>query len=391
MNKNIIASAIFINASLLTACVSLPPTISTEVADAERQALNKQFLQEKANAQDIKKEKKYKQPINKKEKCLLAEADEYLAEGIKVYWDGDCVNGYASGLGREIAVGDYMHRETVYNPADTEEIFGVFRDYITNVTVYSKHTETDQSSEGARVTIKDESNFDIITELLHATPHELWGRNSFLANPFVQSFYYSNNFYTYLTQKSNDPTSQIVKTCETKETKTGKNIGVSFGQLANGRSVFLFNNQEVTVKPDYNQDYNVQLAKEDEYSRQASMNAGKAQDLYKKYLYKACKNSVNTNGIPQNLYKEICSYDAKFNEKIQMTVQHNEQVYAQKQNAIENERLIRAREAEAIAAQQQAAAAQEQANAARQQVLQNSLPKYTQCFSMGGMTNCSTR
>lgn len=385
MNKNIIASAIFINASLLTACVSLPPTISTEVADAERQALNKQFLQEKANAQDIKKEKKYKQPINKKEKCLLAEADEYLAEGIKVYWDGDCVNGYASGLGREIAVGDYMHREEIYNPADVDkDTYGVSRDYVTNVTIYGKHSATDNTTSIAKVTINDQGNFDIITELNHLTNHEGWGRSSSLANPFIQRFYYANNFYTYLTQKSNDPTSQIVKTCETKETKTGKNIGVSFGQLANGHSVFLFNNQEVTVKPDYYQDYNNTIAKEEEYSKQASMNAGKAQELYKKYLYKACKSSANTNGIPQKLYKEICTYDSQFDEKTQMVLQHNEQVYAQKQNAIANERLIQAREMEAAAAQQQA-------NAIRQQAIQNSLPKYTQCFSLGGMTNCSTR
>ena len=59
-------------------------------------------------------EKLYVQPLNKSEPCKLPTSKEQQErKNFKAYWDGQCKNGYAYGLGRDIAISDTHHYEEI--------------------------------------------------------------------------------------------------------------------------------------------------------------------------------------------------------------------------------------------------------------------------------------
>jgi hypothetical protein len=58
------------------------------------------------------------QPANKKENCKLPTTQDQIdRRNFRAYWDGQCKDGYAFGLGRDIAISDTHHTEeiTIHN------------------------------------------------------------------------------------------------------------------------------------------------------------------------------------------------------------------------------------------------------------------------------------
>ncbi|HEX9171873.1 MAG TPA: hypothetical protein VF861_04360 [Telluria sp.] len=56
----------------------------------------------------------YTQPVNKKEPCKLPTSNDQLERNnFRAYWDGQCKQGYAFGLGRDIAISDTHHVEEI--------------------------------------------------------------------------------------------------------------------------------------------------------------------------------------------------------------------------------------------------------------------------------------
>ncbi len=59
-------------------------------------------------------ERMYTQPLNKVEQCKLPTTAEQLARtNFRAFWDGQCKDGYAFGLGRDIAISDTHHLEEI--------------------------------------------------------------------------------------------------------------------------------------------------------------------------------------------------------------------------------------------------------------------------------------
>ena len=59
-------------------------------------------------------EKLYVQPANKTEPCKLPTTRDQLERpNFRAYWDGECRNGFAFGLGRDIAMSDTHHVEEI--------------------------------------------------------------------------------------------------------------------------------------------------------------------------------------------------------------------------------------------------------------------------------------
>lgn len=71
-----------------------------------------------------RKKTAYLQPINKKEACLAPNIDlgNELAAHPTLYWDGECKNGYASGLGRIITVSAENHYESIIDLKDSTDV-----------------------------------------------------------------------------------------------------------------------------------------------------------------------------------------------------------------------------------------------------------------------------
>ena len=101
----------------LSGCSSTPtlPVISdTDAFKVERKLLseNKQVAAKYVKAMKDKKQKRiWIQPANKTEPCKVStlydvESGNYtLDSNFKMYWDGECENGYANGLGRTFQKG----------------------------------------------------------------------------------------------------------------------------------------------------------------------------------------------------------------------------------------------------------------------------------------------
>ena len=82
----------------------------------------------------------YTQPVNKKVPCKLPTSKEQLARSnFRAYWDGQCKDGYAYGLGRDIAISDTHHVEEITihkGNADYANTPMVDYDFVNNTVEY---------------------------------------------------------------------------------------------------------------------------------------------------------------------------------------------------------------------------------------------------------------
>jgi len=83
----------------------------------------------------------YTQPVNKKEDCKLSTSQDQLErKNFSAYWDGECKNGFAFGLGRNIAISDTHHYDkiTIYDENRGDSLQPIaFYNYVENVIMYA--------------------------------------------------------------------------------------------------------------------------------------------------------------------------------------------------------------------------------------------------------------
>lgn len=86
-------------------------------------------------------EKLYVQPANKTEPCKLPTTRDQLERpNFRAYWDGECRNGFAFGLGRDIAMSDTHHVEEITIHDGTGGDWSAPRvdyDFVNNMVVYA--------------------------------------------------------------------------------------------------------------------------------------------------------------------------------------------------------------------------------------------------------------
>lgn len=88
----------------------------------------------KAELRNSKKDKIYFiQPKNKSEKCVLksSELEGLSLEGASLYWDGQCSNGKATGMGRVIAISKETHQEKILSANRKAYVVKYFNNGIT--------------------------------------------------------------------------------------------------------------------------------------------------------------------------------------------------------------------------------------------------------------------
>jgi len=93
----------------------------------------------------------FTQPVNKTEPCKLPSSPDQLArDNFRAYWDGDCKNGFAYGLGRDIAISDTHHYEEITIHDGTGDNWSqprVFYDFVNNFVRYAVGGERGFNSE----------------------------------------------------------------------------------------------------------------------------------------------------------------------------------------------------------------------------------------------------
>ncbi len=315
--------------TVLTGCTTLgqhtfqPKAISYEEASAFERSL---LAQESAIPEPP--EKLYIQPANKKEACKLPTSQDQLDRpNFRAYWDGECKNGFAFGLGRDIAISDTHHLEeiTIHESGDNWSQPKVVYDYVNNIVFYgvggSKFPATthltekfDDSVSGFNayqtLNITDESGKSLVLQTSAFHPHRIYF-NAKINGPIAYRF----------TDNSAGPVANreaAIFTAEIVDLKSNTAGGVAIARYANG-SVQHFTvadgkTELVSLPTNY---VNHLSTKYQEILRAlsgADAKLQRAQQIEREYLYKACNGKSGINGLDNATYTKICTWRDQFKE-----------------------------------------------------------------------------
>lgn len=304
--------------------------LDLNVVDAERNQLIRQWnsysgLEKKVQLgffKLIKQEYGHTQPDNKKVECKIPimRHPAYKDAEHKVFWDGNCKNGYGIGLGRVIVKGINDHAELLIdlpqNGVIPREILYWYRDYTQNYTEYG-FDSAEGEFKGAREMVT-KTPFSLTRTLEVATIDGEYGVGEYVNSTgmFIVNRY-ANPLFIYRKTINEDPTYALAYELQTLSPQKRKIIGISKAVLKNGEiHTYLPNGMNVKVPYEYFNDMNVELKKVPMYVSQANNYAEKAGELYEIYMHKSCNKTNSTNGIESELFRKICFYWTQFDDDI---------------------------------------------------------------------------
>lgn len=400
--KKIKTCALVCNAMFFSACVSQPNI--AKVNELESFKYENAFQEEyKTNVVsdftnfNANQAEKWLQPLNKKEKCKILfyyDKRNDWTTSIKPYWDGDCKDGYAFGLGREFAKYDngvVRQALTYYHGNENEPIS--FTNEIGNgftgegillkgnkaFVVYPIVNEggTDFSVHGFMLFLEEKDHVGYKYEF------------SPLSDLKIYSIIYPNYTQVFM-DLSNDEFSNLNWNIFTIDNKAGKKTGYWINTPKEGINtvVEMKDNNRISSKnlllDDKYYDFldkTIQKIKENvSLAEKGYRQALAAKEEYKKRI---CKSNVKVTFMDNNKYKEICN-ENKRNAELKEKIDKELIKIAQLKN-IKRQELAAKREHEMRIARKQAQieAAKAQASAAAMSSLANAAKRFRQQSEMG--------
>jgi len=304
------------------------------------------YLKEHENILKTRKDMQvsYVQPYNKKEKCKLwmgHNAGEFRwleDDSYKIFWDGKCKDGFASGLGREIETADmidmwaiaiykkgkptyYIQNDTLsdtlwegLNSVESDEEYGV------HTTIVVKNKDIEIST--AAGVINNKSGVYLVAS---SSP---FGNGSYTLRKQYQSFQ-----YYYVNHSNNDTTNNDFDFyLENNNGKHGWGIGkiknedIKTGEFINN-VVNIFN-----LPSSYNKKADAILKEVNAAQQKGFQGQEYSQKVKKQYIKRICKDSVKVTFMDNSEYKAICS------NKAELAVM---QLVSDKLNKISQEKIAR--------------------------------------------------
>lgn len=272
-------------------------------------------------------EKLYVQPLNKSEPCKLPTSKEQQErKNFKAYWDGQCKNGYAYGLGRDIAISDTHHYEEITIHDGNGDNFNaprVFYDFVNNSVVYRMGSETFPAHSMFGEYIQNDYNgFNVMysTGTLGVEGNALITQGS----PFNPGRVLINDDRRIVYKFSDNTSAPIVNpsapifVAETLDSKSKRPGGFSIVRYGNGQirhfKVKDGQFEPVSLPEEYlalvNKKYNeVTLA-----YREASSKIESARRMEREYLHMACSGNYKIDGLNVEISSKICSWRSQFQE-----------------------------------------------------------------------------
>lgn len=348
---------------VMAGCANGPSVMSYEDASAfERSLLSRE------TSLPTMPEPIYTQPDNKKEPCKLPTTQEQIERpNFRAYWDGECKNGFAFGLGRDIAISDTHHLEeiTVHNGNDGNNWLQprVSYDYVNNMVRYAI----------------GESTFPASTEIAEKMDNTTSGFNAYhglsvvdkLGNAFVihssafgpQRVYLNTKtdnsiiyrFVDYSAAPLVNPNNPIF-TAEIIDPKNNISTGIGIARYSNGAvQHFKMNNgvnETILLPTEY---INHIFSKYQEIinaASQANSKLQRAQQIEREYLFKACNGRSGIDGLDNSTYTKICSWRDQFKEPYAIaSANYQKQLESLRQQAVTAEQQLQIQKQ--IALQQQ--------------------------------------
>lgn len=384
---------------LLTACATGPRKVSMVEATASESQIISAARNRPAPAQP---EKLYTQPVNKTEPCKLPTSKEQLErKNFRTYWDGDCKDGYAYGLGRDIALADTHHVEEItFHNGDGDSRGQPMRliDYVHNHGIYGVHGEAFPATAGYNEFVTNNGADFSIRYVAVATDEK--GNLRFLeSSPFSPVKVTVNRShgkpeyvlvdYSALPATSDQPQLALFAADPATKKPAGFRIvrfrnGVIQHQklAADGQSVA----ELVQLPPEYITQLTEGIGEVQAAVQKAYADAAKAQQMEREYLHMACAADYSIKGMPakdMEIARQICTWRDQWKDPYARAETKYKQEMEQKQREVaqaEQQRAyITAQEAQAAAAQSAAfATSLTQMNQAIQQQNNNTMQQINQ-------------
>lgn len=392
---------------LFNGCVGQPSI--PKVEEAEVGTYEKNYMSEyeniKKQSENYKPAFKWVQPKNKKEECKVwvgynPQDDRTIKSGYAFYWDGDCKDGYADGLGSAFETAQFADRQQIAiyskgNPdtycVNLDPLNGITKEgeclYYTDKPSHYVKTMVDEKGGDLKI------SYEFGVEMSKDAPMMVMRTYPFY--DVVEYFKSYPNFSYVIVDLTTNEFDNRKYEFNIEDHKTGKYNGYGFatmkqgftnaGEISNGTLV-----RRVQLPQSYFNNANTifsEIKKEANIALEAQK---KALIIKEKYKNKICKDSVKVDFMDNKEYKAICKEDEKIAQlktKIDAKLAQIEQQKQAKRQQQNEQRLIQAREAEAIAAQRRAAAAEQANNQAAWDSVNRSIQNMNNNIQMQQLNN----
>jgi hypothetical protein len=273
-------------------------------------------------------EKLYIQPVNKAEACDLPTTQDQLNRpNIRVYWDGDCKNGIAFGLGRSIAISDTYHLDeiTILDGDNGWSRPRVYYDYVNNITVHAVG-----GSRFPAQTVLSEQMVDSISGFnanqTLTVVDELGKVFAVYSSAFQPLSYFLNTRldnaigYKFTYNSAALVTDQNAMIFEARIVDPKSNTtGVTLVRYANGTVRHFMvsdgKDENVLFPVAYTDHLHSKYMEVANAAAQANANLQVAQQIEREYLFKACNGKSGIYGLDNSDYTKICTWRDQFKER----------------------------------------------------------------------------
>lgn len=310
---------------VIAGCANGPSVMSYEDASAfERSLLARE------TSLPTMPDKLYTQPANKKEPCKLPTTQDQIERpNFQAYWDGECKNGFAFGLGRDIAISDTHHVEEITihegNGNNWQQPRVVY-DYVNNTVKYAIGESSFPASTGITeemdngtagfnahqtLTVVDKLGKAFIIQSSAFKPERVY-----INTNTEQSIRYQ--FVDYSATPLLNPNNPIF-TAEIFDPQNDvASEGILIAHYSNGAVQHFKVNNGVNMPVALPEDYtNHIFAKYQEIrntTSQANSKLQRAEQIEREYLFKACNGRNGIDVLDSATYTKICSWRDQFKE-----------------------------------------------------------------------------
>jgi hypothetical protein len=313
MKKTLLAFLLLTTSALLSGCGTLLG--KPMVADEDALKFVRDFDEaEKKAAQTTEKPQalvKWVQAANKKEACKIyigyydPKDDMTLDPKFKLYWDGECKDGYAYGLGREFAKGNMLDMESLaeYTGGQVKPTYYLDIDKLIN-----KQMIGDVENNKAAIITVEKKGLDTAYETLL-----LIEKNGVVYGLSTTSAYETSSLFKQIGATGTAYRHTKYATSEDKYTTEveKKPVGYTIVRYKNGavKHVDARTLQEVVLPQSYLNAFQRNISEAESAIQEIKPSLQLAEN--KKAYYKSliCKDSVKVDFMPDSEYKMICTPD----------------------------------------------------------------------------------
>jgi hypothetical protein len=342
----------------------------------------------------LQAERLYTQPVNQTEPCKLPTSQDQLdRKNFRAYWDGVCKDGFAFGLGRDIAISDTHHQEeiTVYNHSLPEiERPSVGYDFVNNTSAYSGVVDATRTSHGSWQTIvrNPDGSISVRTSTGEASQAGNLAMISSPLEPQKITLNARNGQPVYVfSDYSAAPTSsdQPVSVVSLGDPTSNQSVGYRIVGYRNGIVQHQGPAGLVRLPQEYVDHLVGKFAEANTAISKASAASARAQQLEREYLFAACKSEYSIQDVPIKdvpATREICTWREQWKEPYaKAQASYEQKMAAARQQAFTRDQQLAAQRTQQQLAMQQQQAANAAAWAAMSQSWQhtnNSIQQQTQ-------------